>query len=37
MMALGGVLSIFDRRYKNKMHQKEKSASQEQGTSQVGV
>lgn len=37
MMALGGVLSIFDRRYKNKMHQKEKPVSQEQGTSQVGV
>jgi cytochrome c-type biogenesis protein CcmF len=34
MMALGGVLSIFDRRYKNK---KEKFGSQEQGTSQAGV
>ena len=37
MMAMGGVLSIFDRRYRNKSHQKEKSGSQEHGTSQAGV
>jgi hypothetical protein len=29
MMAIGGVLSIFDRRYRNKAKLKDKSMSQE--------
>ena len=36
MMAIGGVLSIFDRRYRNKAKLKDKSVSQEQ-VSQAGV
>jgi hypothetical protein len=36
MMALGGVLSIFDRRYRNKAKLKDKSMSQEQ-VSQAAV
>jgi hypothetical protein len=35
-MAIGGVLSIFDRRYRNKVKLKDKSVSQEQ-VSQAGV
>jgi hypothetical protein len=36
MMAIGGVLSIFDRRYRNKAKLKDQSVSQKQ-VSQAGV